>query len=128
MPRVDLERMAMRDPVVRTRYERAVAEDLYERGETGMMTISPDAVLADAVANLRTRLMHEREVMLADIIGAGLGKRDAHAMYTVYLREAVIRGKRASELLCADLADPKVRDIRAIWRAKLSHTDKDREQ
>ena len=116
-----MRRLLMREPAWRTRVERAVAGDWYVKGEDGQQrVVTEDEVIADGIAVMTAKVEQERELTLAKLRTNGLSDGDADAMYRRWLAEYLDGGPSPATVVRNDLADKSVRNIAAVWRARLA--------
>ena len=116
-----MRRLLMREPAWRTRVERAGAGDWYVKGEDGQQrVVTEDEVIADGIAVMTAKVEQERELTLAKLRTNGLSDGDADAMYRRWLAEYLEGGQSPATVVRNDLADKSVRNIAAVWRARLA--------
>jgi hypothetical protein len=116
-----MRRLLMREPAWRTRVERAGAGDWYVKGEDGQQrAVTEDEVIADGIAVMTAKVEQERELTLAKLRTNGLSDGDADAMYRRWLAEYLEGGQSPATVVRNDLADKSVRNIAAVWRARLA--------
>jgi uncharacterized protein YdaU (DUF1376 family) len=116
-----MKRLLMREPAWRTRVERAGAGDWYVKGEDGQQrVVTEDEVIADGIAVMTAKVEQERELTLAKLRTNGLSDGDADAMYRRWLAEYLDGGPSPATVVRNDLADKSVRNIAAVWRARLA--------
>jgi uncharacterized protein YdaU (DUF1376 family) len=116
-----MKRLLMREPAWRTRVERAGAGDWYVKGEDGQQRlVTEDEVIADGIAVMTAKVEQERELTLAKLRTNGLSDGDADAMYRRWLVEYLDGGPSPATVVRNDLADKSVRNIAAVWRARLT--------
>jgi uncharacterized protein YdaU (DUF1376 family) len=116
-----MKRLLMREPAWRTRVERAGAGDWYVKGEDGQQrVVTEDEVIADGIAVMAAKVEQERELTLAKLRTNGLSDGDADAMYRRWLAEYLDGGPSPATVVRNDLADKSVRNIAAVWRARLA--------
>jgi uncharacterized protein YdaU (DUF1376 family) len=121
LPRDAMRRLLMREPAWRTRVERAGAGDWYVKGEDGQQrAVTEDEVIADGIAVMTAKVEQERELTLAKLRTNGLSDGDADAMYRRWLAEYLDGGPSPATVVRNDLADKSVRNIAAVWRARLA--------
>jgi len=121
LPRDAMRRLLMREPAWRTRVERAGAGDWYVKGEDGQQrVVTEDEVIADGIAVMTAKVEQERELTLAKLRTNGLSDGDADAMYRRWLAEYLDGGPSPATVVRNDLADKSVRNIAAVWRARLT--------
>jgi uncharacterized protein YdaU (DUF1376 family) len=121
LPRDAMRRLLMREPAWRTRVERAGAGDWYVKGEDGQQRlVTEDEVIADGIAVMTAKVEQERELTLAKLRTNGLSDGDADAMYRRWLAEYLDGGPSPATVVRNDLADKSVRNIAAVWRARLA--------
>ena len=116
-----MRRLLLREPAWRTRVERAGAGDWYVKGEDGQQrVVTEDEVIADGIAVMTAKVEQERELTLAKLRTNGLSDGDADAMYRRWLAEYLEGGQSPATVVRNDLADKSVRNIAAVWRARLA--------
>ena len=116
-----LRRLLMRDPAWRTRVERAGAGDWYVKGEDGQQrVVTEDEVIADGIAVMTAKVEQERELTLAKLRTNGLSDGDSESLYRRWLAEYLDGGPSPATVVRNDLADKSVRNIAAVWRARLA--------
>jgi len=116
-----MRRLLLREPAWRTRVERAGAGDWYVKGEDGQQRlVTEDEVIADGIAVMTAKVEQERELTLAKLRTNGLSDGDADAMYRRWLAEYLDGGPSPATVVRNDLADKSVRNIAAVWRARLA--------
>ena len=116
-----MKRLLMREPAWRPRVERAGAGDWYVKGEDGQQrVVTEDEVIADGIAVMTAKVEQERELTLAKLRTNGLSDGDADAMYRRWLAEYLDGGPSPATVVRNDLADKSVRNIAAVWRARLA--------
>ena len=116
-----MRRLLLREPAWRTRVERAGAGDWYVKGEDGQQRlVTEDEVIADGIAVMTAKVEQERELTLAKLRTNGLSDGDADAMYRRWLAEYIDGGPSPATVVRNDLADKSVRNIAAVWRARLA--------
>jgi uncharacterized protein YdaU (DUF1376 family) len=116
-----MKRLLMREPAWRTRVERAGAGDWYVKGEDGQQrVVTEDEVIADGIAVMTAKVEQERELTLAKLRTNGLADGEAEAMYRRWLAEYLEGGQSPATVVRNDLADKSVRNIAAVWRARLA--------
>jgi uncharacterized protein YdaU (DUF1376 family) len=121
LPRDAMRRLLMREPAWRTRVERAGAGDWYVKGEDGQQrVVTEDEVIADGIAVMTAKVEQERELTLAKLRTNGLADGEAEAMYRRWLAEYLDGGPSPATVVRNDLADKSVRNIAAVWRARLA--------
>jgi uncharacterized protein YdaU (DUF1376 family) len=121
LPRDAMRRLLMREPAWRTRVERAGAGDWYVKGEDGQQrVVTEDEVIAEGIAVMTAKVEQERELTLAKLRTNGLADGDADAMYRRWLAEYLEGGQSPATVVRNDLADKSVRNIAAVWRARLA--------
>jgi hypothetical protein len=116
-----MRRLLMREPAWRTRVERAGAGDWYVKGEDGQQrAVTEDEVIADGIDVMTAKVEQERELTLAKLRTNGLADGEAEAMYRRWLAEYLDGGPSPATVVRNDLADKSVRNIAAVWRARLT--------
>lgn len=121
LPRDAMRRLLMREPAWRTRVERAVAGDWYVKGEDGQQRlVTEDEVIDDGIAVMTAKVEQERELTLAKLRTNGLSDGDSESLYRRWLAEYLDGGPSPATVVRNDLADRSVRNIAAVWRARLT--------
>jgi len=116
-----MRRLLMREPAWRTRVERAGAGDWYVKGEDGQQrAVTEDEVIAEGITVMTAKVEQERELTLAKLRTNGLADGEAEAMYRRWLAEYLEGGQSPATVVRNDLADKSVRNIAAVWRARLA--------
>lgn len=116
-----MRRLLMREPAWRTRVERAGAGDWYVKGEDGQQrVVTEDEVIADGIAVMTAKVEQERELTLAKLRTNGLSDGDSESLYRRWLAEYLDGGPSPATVVRNDLADKSVRNIAAVWRARLT--------
>jgi hypothetical protein len=116
-----MRRLLLREPAWRTRVERAGAGDWYVKGEDGQQRlVTEDEVIAEGITVMTAKVEQERELTLAKLRTNGLSDGDADAMYRRWLAEYLDGGPSPATVVRNDLADKSVRNIAAVWRARLA--------
>jgi len=116
-----MRRLLMREPAWRTRVERAGAGDWYVKGEDGQQrAVTEDEVIADGIAVMTAKVEQERELTLAKLRTNGLSDGDSESLYRRWLAEYLEGGPSPAIVVRNDLADKSVRNIAAVWRARLA--------
>ena len=121
LPRDAMRRLLLREPAWRTRVERAGAGDWYVKGEDGQQrVVTEDEVIADGIAVMTAKVEQERELTLAKLRTNGLSDGDSESLYRRWLAEYLDGGPSPATVVRNDLADKSVRNIAAVWRARLT--------
>jgi uncharacterized protein YdaU (DUF1376 family) len=121
LPRDAMRRLLMREPAWRTRVERAGAGDWYVKGEDGQQRlVTEDEVIADGITVMTAKVEQERELTLAKLRTNGLSDGDSESLYRRWLGEYLDGGPSPATVVRNDLADKSVRNIAAVWRARLA--------
>jgi hypothetical protein len=116
-----MRRLLLREPAWRTRVERAGAGDWYVKGEDGQQRlVTEDEVIADGIAVMTAKVEQERELTLAKLRTNGLSDGDSELLYRRWLAEYLDGGPSPATVVRNDLADKSVRNIAAVWRARLA--------
>jgi uncharacterized protein YdaU (DUF1376 family) len=116
-----MRRLLLREPAWRTRVERAGAGDWYVKGEDGQQRlVTEDEVIADGIAVMTAKVEQERELTLAKLRTNGLSDGDSELLYRRWLVEYLDGGPSPATVVRNDLADKSVRNIAAVWRARLA--------
>ena len=116
-----MRRLLMREPAWRTRVERAGAGDWYVKGEDGKQrAVTEDEVIAEGITVMTAKVEQERELTLAKLRTNGLSDADSESLYRRWLAEYLDGGPSPATVVRNDLADKSVRNIAAVWRARLA--------
>jgi uncharacterized protein YdaU (DUF1376 family) len=121
LPRDAMRRLLLREPAWRTRVERAGAGDWYVKGEDGQQrVVTEDEVIAEGIEVIQTKVKAERLQVFTKCMNAGLVEDEAHALYRRWFADHLEGGPSPLTAMRNDLADKSVRNIAAVWRARLA--------
>ena len=116
-----MRRLLMREPAWRTRVERAGAGDWYVKGEDGQQrAVTEDDVIAEGIEFITAKVKDERLKVFTKCMQSGLVEDEAHALYRRWFADHLDGGPSPLTAMRNDLADKSVRNIAAVWRARLA--------
>jgi len=118
--REDLRRLAMRDPAWRTRIERAQAGDWYEVVDGQRVAVNPLNIEDQAVAAAYTKHEADRVVVMERVVSCGLTDGEAARLFARWYDEHLNGGPTPLVAMRNDVNDKSVRNIAAVWRARLA--------
>jgi hypothetical protein len=82
--------------------------------------VTEDEVIAEGIEVIQTKVKAERLQVFTKCMNAGLVEDEAHALYRRWFADHLEGGPSPLTAMRNDLADKSVRNIAAVWRARLA--------